>query len=61
MDSDNNLLQDGSWRNALVESSDIYFLSTFIAEFTLKLFGLGFFGYFLDRWNWLDSAVVSSG
>ena len=61
VDNMNNLLSDGSIRNEVILSSEIYFTAIFTCEFLLKWAALNIYGpnsYFYDSWNWLDFIVV---
>ena len=61
VDSDGELIAKGSWRNTLIEQSEVVFTVVFSIECILKVFGMGFTGkksYLHDRWNWLDFLVV---
>jgi hypothetical protein len=61
VDNMNNLLSDGSIRNEVILSSEIYFTAIFTCEFLLKWAALNIYGpnsYFYDPWNWLDFIVV---
>lgn len=61
VDSDGELIANGSWRNTLIEQSEVVFTVVFSIECMLKVFGMGFTGkksYMKDRWNWLDFLVV---
>jgi len=61
VDSDGELIAEGSWRNTLIEHSEVVFTVVFSIECMLKVFGMGFTGqrsYLKDRWNWLDFLVV---
>ena len=58
---DGELIAKGSWRNTLIEQSEVVFTVVFSIECMLKVFGMGFTGkksYLKDRWNWLDFLVV---
>ena len=61
VDSKGELIANGSWRNTLIEQSEVVFTVVFSIECLLKVFGMGFTGqksYLKDRWNWLDFLVV---
>ena len=61
VDNMNNLLSDGSIRNEVILSSEIYFTAIFTCEFLFKWAALNIYGpnsYFYDSWNWLDFIVV---
>jgi hypothetical protein len=61
VDDMNNLSSDGSIRNQIILSSEIYFTAIFTCEFLLKWAALNIYGpksYFYDSWNWLDFIVV---
>ena len=61
VDNMNNLSSDGSIRNQVILSSEIYFTAIFTCEFLLKWAALNICGpnsYFYDPWNWLDFIVV---
>ena len=61
VDNMNNLLSDGSIRNEVILSSEIYITAIFTCEFLLKWAALNIYGpnsYFYDSWNWLDFIVV---
>ena len=61
VDNMNNLSSDGSIRNEVILSSEIYFTAIFTCEFLLKWAALNIYGpnsYFYDPWNWLDFIVV---
>eukprot|EP01135_Chromosphaera_perkinsii_P008377 Nk52_evm2s1315 gene=Nk52_evmTU2s1315 len=46
------------WLTSLQEISNYIFLSVFALEMVIKLLGLGFKGYWKDKWNILDGLVV---
>ena len=54
-----------SWRNDLVNESELVFLLLFTIECTIKTIGMGFVvgkgTYLRDAWNWLDFIVVFVG
>jgi hypothetical protein len=54
-----------SWRNAIVEESEIFFLVLFTIECLIKVVALGFVvgktTYCHDGWNLLDFTVVATG
>jgi hypothetical protein len=56
---------DKSWRNTLVEASEIVFLVLFTLEAMIKITGMGFVfekgTYLRDGWNVLDFIVVVTG
>jgi hypothetical protein len=61
VDNMNNLSSDGSIRNQVILSSEIYITSIFTCEFLLKWAALNIYGpnsYFYDSSNWLDFLVV---
>jgi voltage-dependent calcium channel L type alpha-1D len=61
VDGEGELIANGSWRNTLIEQSEVVFTVVFSIECMLKVFGMGFTGkhsYLKDRWNWLDFVVV---
>jgi hypothetical protein len=45
---------------AILDAIDNIFVYIFVAEFVLKIFGLGFRNYFKDNWNKFDFALVVS-
>ncbi len=61
-DSSNQLLNEGSWRNALVSSSEPVFTAIFALECVSKIIAMGFVvekgSYLRDSWNILDFVVV---
>eukprot|EP00602_Paraphysomonas_sp_CaronLab_P008605 CAMPEP_0185034492 /NCGR_PEP_ID=MMETSP1103-20130426/24443_1 /TAXON_ID=36769 /ORGANISM="Paraphysomonas bandaiensis, Strain Caron Lab Isolate" /LENGTH=1644 /DNA_ID=CAMNT_0027571169 /DNA_START=197 /DNA_END=5132 /DNA_ORIENTATION=+ len=64
VDSKGDLVAEGSWRNTLIDETELLFTIVFTIECVLKVFGMGFFGkkgYLHDRWNWLDFVVVVTG
>lgn len=44
--------------NRLLLTLDLVIVWIFVAELILKIFGLGFRGYFSDRWNIFDFTIV---
>eukprot|EP01036_Dinobryon_divergens_P034075 gene34075-44028_t len=62
VDSKNNLLENGSIRNAVLIRSELFFVVSFAVEMFIKMFALGVYGskssYFSDKWNWLDCLIV---
>ena len=61
VNSDGELVANGSWRNTLIDQTEILFTLVFSVECILKVIGMGFTGknsYMKDRWNWLDFLVV---
>ena len=65
VNSNNNLVDEGSVRNLIYIKSSPYFLGVFIIECVLKVIAMGFIGfrgsYISDPWNWLDLTVVVTG
>lgn len=69
VDDNGDLKTQGSIRNTLIESAELYFLLIFTVEMILKMVGLGvgYHGttsektYFKDYWNMLDFTVVFAG
>jgi hypothetical protein len=64
VNSNGELVPEGSWRNTLIGRSEIIFTLIFTIECILKIIGMGFSGpkgYLKDRWNWLDFLVVLTG
>lgn len=64
VNSQGELVPEGSWRNTLIARSEIVFTLIFTMECLLKIVGMGFYGpkgYLKDRWNWLDFLVVLTG
>ena len=58
------LISEGSWRNTLIDETEVIFTIIFTIECILKIIGMGFTGpngYLHDRWNWLDFVVVVTG
>ena len=55
---------DGSWRNTVVEMTEIPFTFFFFIECVMKILGKGFItdekAYLRDSWNVLDFMVVTS-
>jgi hypothetical protein len=64
VEADGNL-SDTSWRNRLVNTSELYFTGIFTLEAVLKIICMGFVmsphSYLRDGWNILDFTVVLSG
>lgn len=59
-----DLVATGSWRNTLIDQTEIIFTIIFTIECVFKIIGMGFTGkngYLHDRWNWLDFIVVVTG
>ena len=65
VDSNGNLVTQGSIRNRIFLESDIFFTLFFLVECIIKVTALGFLGdspaYLSDYWNWLDFIVVVAG
>jgi hypothetical protein len=64
IDSGNNLISEGSFRNTILAVTNLPFLVIFTIECVLKGIGMGIFGrhgYLSDWWSWLDLIVVISG
>ena len=65
VDSDGNLVEQGSWRNTLVANADYVFVVIFSIECIIKIIAYGFYAksgaYMNDSWNWLDIVVVITG
>ena len=68
VDDNGNLKTQGSIRNTLIETAELYFLLIFTVEMILKMVGLGVgfhemtdTSYFRDYWNILDFTVVFAG
>jgi hypothetical protein len=64
VDSKGDLVAAGSWRNTLIDETEIIFTIVFTIECVFKIIGMGFAGkngYLNDRWNWLDFIVVVTG
>ena len=55
---------EGSWRNRLIERTDVFFTVAFAVECGLKIVAMGFVwgqgSYLRDPWNKLDFTVVAS-
>lgn len=54
--------ENQTWRNKIVEQSEIFFIVAFTLEFIIKVLAIGFVcgkqTYLWDPWNWLDFIVV---
>ena len=54
-----------SWRNAVVDHTELFFTLSFTVECVLKIMSMGFFmtpgTYLRDGWNVLDFVVVVTG
>jgi hypothetical protein len=64
VDSSGQLVTRGSWRNTLIQQTEIIFTSIFTVEMIVKWIAMGLSptrGYFRDRWNILDFVVVVTG
>jgi len=63
VDSDNNLVVNGSIRNLILQESTLPFTIIFVGEVILKIVAMGVLGkrsYLADPWNYLDLLVALS-
>ena len=58
VDSNNNLVTEGSPTNTLIDGSEVFFTVIFAAEMIIKWVALGIPLYLQEPWNWLDMTVV---
>ena len=65
VDAETGEPSDKSWRNAVVDKTELFFTLSFTVESALKIMSMGFFmvpgTYLRDGWNVLDFIVVVTG